>query len=70
MVLFQDNPLSMQYAHQDEKVQKLMEKIALVLIDLNGAVENGYVELNQFIEEFKAIGYTREDLIDIISRKY
>ena len=27
-----------------------MEKIALVLIDLNSAIENGYVELNQFIE--------------------
>lgn len=38
------------YAHQDKKVQELMEKIALVLIDLNSAVENGYVELNQFIE--------------------
>lgn len=38
------------YAHQDKKVQGLMEKIALVLIDLNSAVENGYVELNQFIE--------------------
>lgn len=38
------------YAYQDKKVQSLMEKIALVLIDLNSAVENGYVELNQFIE--------------------
>jgi len=38
-------------------VSKLKEEMAESLI-------------NQFIEEFKAIGYTREDLIDIISRKY
>lgn len=38
------------YAHQDKNVQELMEKIALVLIDLNSAIENGYVELNKFIE--------------------
>ena len=38
------------YAHQDKDVQQIMEKLALVLIDLNSAVENGYVELNQFIE--------------------
>ena len=28
-----------------------MEKLALVIIDFNKAVENGYVELNNFIEE-------------------
>lgn len=39
------------YAHQDKKVQVLMEKLALVLIDLDSAVENGYVELNEFIEK-------------------
>lgn len=37
------------YAHQNKEVQELMEKQALVLIDLNKAVENGYVELNEFI---------------------
>lgn len=38
------------YAHQNKEVQEVMEKLALVLIDLNAAIENGYVELNQFIE--------------------
>lgn len=38
------------YCHQDKKTQEIMEKLALVLIDFNKAVENGYVELNQFIE--------------------
>lgn len=37
------------YAHQEADVQSLMEKQALVLIDLQKAVENGYVELNEFI---------------------
>ncbi len=38
------------YAHQDEKVKDLMEKLALVIIDFNKAVENGYIKLNEFIE--------------------
>lgn len=37
------------YAHQEADIQNLMEKQALVLIDLEKAVENGYVELNEFI---------------------
>ena len=37
------------YAHQNKDVQDLMEKQALVLIDFQKAVELGYVELNEFI---------------------
>lgn len=39
------------YAHQNKDTQEIMEQLALVLIDLNKAVEYGYVELNKFIEE-------------------
>lgn len=39
------------YAHQPKEIQEIMEKLALVIIDFNKAVENGYVELNNFIEE-------------------
>lgn len=39
------------YAHQNKQVQEIMEKMALVIIDFNKAVENGYVELNTFIEK-------------------
>lgn len=39
------------YAHQPKETQDLMEKLALVIVDLDKAVENGYVELNNFIEE-------------------
>ena len=35
------------YAHSDKAVQELMEKSALVIIDFNDAIANGYVELNK-----------------------
>ena len=38
------------YAHQDDKTKEIMEKLALVIIDIKKAIENGYVELNNFIE--------------------
>jgi hypothetical protein len=44
------------YAHSEKKVQELMEKSALVIIDFKQALENGYVKLseeirNQYLEE-------------------
>jgi hypothetical protein len=39
------------YAHASEEMQKLMEKSALVIIDFNKAIENGYVKLTQDIAE-------------------
>lgn len=35
------------YAHADEEMQKLMEKSALVIIDYNDAVLNGYTTLSE-----------------------
>jgi len=35
------------YAHADEKVQALMEKSALVIIDFDAAIENGFVRLTE-----------------------
>jgi hypothetical protein len=45
------------YAHSDEKLQKLMENSALVIIDFNRAIELGYVKLSneiasQYIDEY------------------
>ena len=34
------------YAHADEEMQALMEKSALVIIDVNDAIANGYATLN------------------------
>ena len=39
------------YAHQDKEMQELMEESALVIIDYEDAIKNGYVELSQKIEE-------------------
>lgn len=39
------------YAHQPKDIQEVMQKLALVIIDFKDAVSNGYVELNNFIED-------------------
>lgn len=39
------------YAHQNKDVQDIMEKLALVLIDVDKAIENGYVKMNSIIED-------------------
>ena len=38
------------YAHSGKEMQELMEKSALVLIDFDDAIVNGYVELSDFIK--------------------
>ena len=39
------------YAHSNKQVQKLMEDSALVIIDLDDAIANGYVRLSKNIEK-------------------
>ncbi len=39
------------YAHQDPTMQGIMEKLALVIIDYNKAIENGFVDMTQKIEK-------------------
>jgi hypothetical protein len=39
------------YAHSNKEVQSLMEDSALVIIDFNKAIENGYVKLSKEIEQ-------------------
>ena len=39
------------YAHQKPEVQNLMEKSALVIIDYNKAIENGYVRMSKNMAE-------------------
>jgi len=39
------------YAHQDKEMQKLMEDLALVIIDVDDAIANGYVQLSSTLEE-------------------
>ena len=39
------------YAHQEKEMQELMEKLALVIIDIKNAIANGYVELSNKLED-------------------
>ena len=48
-VVFDYSRIADYYAHSDAIVQNLMEKSALVIIDFNKAIENGYVNLSKKI---------------------
>tara|TARA_R100000781_G_scaffold77677_1_gene48060 strand:+ start:751 stop:1482 length:732 start_codon:yes stop_codon:yes gene_type:complete len=41
------------YAHSDKKVQELMEESALVIIDLDKAIEHNFVELTEYLKEIQ-----------------
>lgn len=41
------------YAHQDKEMQELMEKSALVIIDFDDAIKNGFAELKNRIDEIE-----------------
>ena len=43
------------YAHQPKEIQELMEDSALVLIDINDAIRNGYAELSKRLDEIEEI---------------
>lgn len=49
------------YCHQNKDVQDLMEKSALVIIDFNKAIENGFVKLTQEIQEIIDENEVEED---------
>lgn len=49
------------YAHQDKEMQELMEESALVIIDYDDAIKNGYTELSKDIEEMKEEGLFDEN---------
>lgn len=48
------------YAHQPKEVQELMEDSALVLIDINDAIRNGYAELSERLDEIEEIDDAEE----------
>lgn len=43
------------YAHQEKAVQELMEDSALVIIDINDAIRNGYAELSERLDEIEEL---------------
>ncbi|WP_292474521.1 hypothetical protein [Methanosphaera sp.] len=46
------------YAHQDKEMQELMEKSALVLIDFEDAIANGYAKLDHRIVDLALQQYS------------
>jgi len=49
------------YAHANAEMQELMERSALVIIDFDKAIENGYVSLTKNIMEQYAQDYSDDD---------
>lgn len=39
------------YAHSDKEMQELMEQSALVILDIDDAIANGYMKLSQSIQQ-------------------
>lgn len=50
-IVFRYDKIADYYAHADKEMQELMEKSALVIIDLDDAIANGYVKLSKNIEK-------------------
>jgi len=57
---FTYNKIAEYYAHQDKEMQELMEDSALVIIDYNDAIKNGYAELIQGVETITDYGESEE----------
>lgn len=50
-IVFDYSAIAEFYAHADEQTQRLMEKSALVIIDFNQAVEEGFVRMTTALRE-------------------
>lgn len=52
-VVFNFRNIAEYYAHADEKVQRLMEKSALVIIDFEDAIRNGFVIVSEKMDALR-----------------
>jgi len=50
-IVFNYSKIADYYAHADAKTQRLMEQSALVIIDMDDAIANGYVKLSKRMKE-------------------
>lgn len=57
-IIFNYAKIADYYAHADKEMQELMEQSALVIIDFDDAVANGYVRLSKAIDDI--IGETKK----------
>lgn len=49
-IVFNYSKIADYYAHSSEEMQKLMEQSALVILDIDDAIANGYVKLSDSIK--------------------
>ena len=50
-IVFNYSKIADYYAHSNKQMQELMEDSALVILDLNDAIANGYIKLSKNIEK-------------------
>ena len=50
-IIFNYNKIADYYAHSSKEMQELMEKSALVILDINDAIANGYVKLSTRLDK-------------------
>lgn len=50
-IVFNYSKIADYYAHSDANVQRLMEQSALVIIDIDDAIANGYVKLSKNVKK-------------------
>ena len=54
-IVFNYSKIADYYAHSNADVQKLMEESALVIVDINDAIANGYVKLSKRLSDIMEI---------------
>ena len=59
-IVFDYSKIAEYYAHADKELQELMEDNALVIIDINKAIKNGFVEYNKQLNELLEEDYGEE----------
>lgn len=50
-IVFNYKNIAEYYAHSDAKMQRLMEESALVIIDVNDAIKNGYASFSKRMKD-------------------
>lgn len=50
-IVFNYGKIADYYAHSNKEMQQLMEESALVIIDMDDAIQNGYVKLSKTIKK-------------------
>ena len=58
-IVFNYSKIADYYANSDAVVQNLMEKSALVIIDLNDAIANGFVKFDNRIKKYAKEAYKK-----------